>query len=150
MQSLLESKPQRVDSGEEAQHGGLLDQLENCVDFTDRDDDRDLELSAGSYELERGPFSRAGESKELLEGLLSDVDGTSRPVSIVLDEEEIVSQVVFGGGIGLALEEFRELANITDIGLLRALATAVKLKILLEAKEDGRQRFFVDRHDETP
>jgi hypothetical protein len=54
-------------------------------------------------------------------------------VSIVLDEEEIVSQVVFGSGIGLALEEFRELANIADIGLLRALATAVKLKILLEA-----------------
>lgn len=120
------------------------------MDFTDRDDDGNLELSAGSYELERGPFSRASESKELLEGLLSDVDGTSRPMSIVLDEEEIVSQVVFGGGIGLALEEFRELANIADIGLLRALATAVKLKILLEANEDGRQRFFVDRHDETP
>ena len=46
------------------------------MDFTDRDDDRDLELSAGSYELERGPFSRAGESKELLESLLRDVDGT--------------------------------------------------------------------------
>jgi hypothetical protein len=124
--------------------------FEKSVHFTDGDDDGDLELSAGSYELERGPFSRAGESKELLEGLLSDVDGTSRPVSIVLDEEEIVSQVVFGGGIGLALEEFRELANIADIGLLRALATAVKLKILLEANEDGRQRFFVDRHHETP
>jgi hypothetical protein len=54
------------------------------------------------------------------------------------------------GLIGLALEEFRELANIADIGLLRALATAVKLKILLEANEDGRQRFFVDRHHETP
>lgn len=48
------------------------------------------------------------------------------------------------------VEGFRELANIADIGLLRPLATAVKLKILLEANEDGRQRFFVDRHDETP
>ena len=76
MQSFLESEPQRIDGGEEAQHGGLLDQLENCVDFTDRDDDGNLELSAGSYELERGPFSRAGESKELLESLLRDVDGT--------------------------------------------------------------------------
>ena len=64
------------------------------MDFTDRDDDRDLELSAGSYELERGPFSRAGESKELLEGLLSDVDGARRPVSIVLDEEQIISRII--------------------------------------------------------
>ena len=71
-------------------------------------------------------------------------------MAIILDEEEIISQIIFGGGIGIALEEFRELANIADIGLLRALATAVKLKILLEANEDGRQRFFVDRHDETP
>jgi hypothetical protein len=108
--------------------------FEKSVHFTDGDDDGDLELSAGSYELERGPFSRAGESKELLEGLLSDVDGARRPVSIVLDEEEIVSQVVFGSGIGIALEEFCELTNIADIGLLRALASAVKL----EAKEDGR------------
>ena len=55
-------------------------------------------------------------------------------MAVVLDEEEIVSQVVFGSGIGIALEEFCELANIADIGLLRALASAVKL----EAKEDGR------------
>jgi hypothetical protein len=109
-----------------------------------------LELSAGSYELERVPFSRAGERKELLEGLRSDVDGAVRPVSIILDEEQIVSQVVFGCGIGIALEEFCELTNIADIGLLRALTSAVKLESLLEAKEDGRQRFFVDRHDETP
>ena len=54
-------------------------------------------------------------------------------MAIILDEEEIISQIIFGSGIGLALEEFRELANIADIGLLRALATAVKLKILLEA-----------------
>ena len=71
-------------------------------------------------------------------------------MAIILDEEEIISQIIFGGGIGLALDEFRELANIADIGLLRALASAVKLKILLEANEDGRQRFFVDRHHETP
>jgi hypothetical protein len=93
--------------------------FEKSVHFTDGDDDGDLELSAGSYKLESVPFSRAGERKELLEGLLSDVDGTSRPVSIVLDEEEIVSQVVFGSGIGLALEEFRPLGLLLSAILVK-------------------------------
>ncbi len=87
MESFLEPESQGVDDEEEAMHGGLFYQLEKSVNFTDGDDDGDLELSAGSYELESVPVSRAGESKELLEGLLSDVDGASRPVSIVLDEE---------------------------------------------------------------
>ncbi len=38
--------------------------------------------------------TRAGERKELLEGLLSDVDGARRPVSIVLDEEQIISRII--------------------------------------------------------
>ncbi len=87
MESFLEPKSQGIDDEEEARHGRLFDQLEKCVDFTDRDDDWDLEFSACSHELERVPVSRAGERKKLLQGLLSDLDGTGRPVSLILDEE---------------------------------------------------------------
>lgn len=150
IESFLQPESQRVDDGEEAQHGGFFDQLEERMNFTDGDDDRDFELASRSYELESGPISRARKGEELLKGLLSDVDSASRPVPIIFNEEEIISQVVFGSGIRISFKEFSELANITDIGFLRPLDSAVKLKILLEANEDGGQRFFVDRHRETP
>ena len=69
---------------------------------------------------------------------------------IVLDIEQISSQVIFGSGIRIAFKELGELPHISNVGLLRPLFEAVKLKVLLEANENRRQRFFVDGHSETP
>ncbi len=69
---------------------------------------------------------------------------------IVFDIEQISSQIVFGGGIRIAFKEFGEHPHISHVGLLRPLFEAVKLKVLLEADEDRRQRLFVDGHSETP
>ena len=69
---------------------------------------------------------------------------------IVFDIEKISSQVIFGSGLWLAFKELGELPNISNIRLLRPFFLAVKLKILLKANEDRRQRIFVDGHSETP
>ncbi len=115
-----------------------------------RDDDGNFELASRSDELQSGPISLASQGEEFLESLQSDVDSACRPVPIIFNEGQIVSQMVLGGGIGIAFKEFGELAHITNVGLLRPLASAVKLKIWLEANEDGRQSIFVDGHRETP
>ena len=69
---------------------------------------------------------------------------------IVLDIEQISSQVIFGSGIRIAFKELGELPRISNVGLLRPLFETVKLKVLLEANENRRQRFFVDGLSETP
>ena len=74
--------------------------------------------------------------------ILCRMDGKGIPVEPFFAENQYC-----GIGIGIALEEFCELA---DIGLLRPFATTIKLKISLEVNEDRRQRCFVDRHHETP
>jgi hypothetical protein len=58
------------------------------------------------------------------------MDGKGIPVEPFFAENQYC-----GIGIGIALEEFCELA---DIGLLRPFATAIKLKISLEVNEDRR------------
>jgi hypothetical protein len=102
MESFLEPESQGVDDSKEAEHGGLLEESQECVHFPDRDDNRDFEFAFGSNELEGVPFLWASEGKELLKSLLSDVNGACGPVAIILNEEKVVSEIVFGRGIGIA------------------------------------------------
>ena len=69
---------------------------------------------------------------------------------IVLDIEQISSQIIFGSGIRIAFKELGELPHISNVRLLRPLFEAVTLNVLLQANGNRRPRFFVDGRSETP
>lgn len=110
VKSFLESQPEGVDDREEAVHGRFFDQFQKGVDFTDREDDRYFLFDFDAGQLECFPIARNGESEELLEGLLSHVDGAGAPLFGIDDMEQVASEVVFGGGGGIFGEEFVELS----------------------------------------
>ena len=71
-------------------------------------------------------------------------------MQVIFYEQQVVSQIVFGGGVWFAFEEFREFADGSAVGFLRTLFETVKLQVLFEANEDWGQRIFVFGHSETP
>lgn len=110
MKSFLESQSEGVNDREEAVHGRFFDQFQKGVHFADREDDGYFLIDFDASQLECFPIARNGESEELLEGLLSDVDGAGAPLFGIDDVEQVTSEVVFGGGGWIYGEEFVELS----------------------------------------
>ncbi len=73
------------------------------MNFADRKHDRQFEFATDSQEFEGSPVFRAGDFEEFFDTLLSDVDGARGPVQVILDKQQVISQIVFGGGIRFPL-----------------------------------------------
>ena len=91
MEGFLKPKSQGIDDGEEAMHGGFLNQLEERLHFRHREDRWDFLFHLDSDELESLPIPGACQSEELFEGLVSDVDGGGFPLLAFRDMEEVTS-----------------------------------------------------------
>jgi len=94
MECFLESESERIDGGEEAQHGGLFDEFQKDLNFVDSENGRQLEFLLDLEFFESWPIARAGFRKEEFQGAVSDVDGAVAPLSLVLDVEEVIPQVI--------------------------------------------------------
>lgn len=82
MEGFLKPQSEGIDDGEEAVHGGFLNQLEERLHLGHGEDRWDFLFHLNSDELESLPISGACQSEELLEGLVSDVDGGGFPLLV--------------------------------------------------------------------
>jgi hypothetical protein len=149
MKSFLEPESEHVDDGKEAEHRRLLDDLQEDKDFRDRKDDRQFQLRLDAHELQDRPIARASELKEPLDPVLSDVDGTWLPLELVLDVEQVVSDIVLGSRVGITLKKLGEFSDSSSVGFLSSFGESIKLEVLLEPDEDRRKRVLVFRHDDV-
>jgi hypothetical protein len=136
MESFLKPESHGIDDGKEAVHGGFINQFEERMHFGHGENRWDFLFDLDTNELESLPISGACQSKELLEGLVGDVDGGGFPQLGLRDVEEVTPQILFGGRVGIGAEEFGELSEHADIGLLSAFPFAVNLEIVLEPDGD--------------
>ena len=124
MERLLQPQPQGIDGPEEALQAGLADGGDQLIDFGDGQHGGQLELLGDAQLLERGPFPRAGVAIEELESGVGDLEGIAFPLLVVLDEQQVASQVVFGGQVGRLVEPLGELADRAEVGFVSPLAEA--------------------------
>ena len=101
----------------------------------------------GAFRLDR-PHGH-GQSEELLECLVSDVDGGWFPELVFRDMKEVTTEVFFTGRVGFVPEEFGKLSEHAYVGLLSANPFPVNLEIMLESNSDRRLGFQVFGHDDN-
>lgn len=101
----------------------------------------------GAFRLDRP--HRHGPSEELLECLVSDVDGGWFPELVFRDMKEVTTEVFFTGRVGFVPEEFGKLSEHAYVGLLSAYPFPVNLEIVLESNSDRRLGFQVFGHDDN-
>ena len=130
-------------------HGGFLDQFEECLHFGSGENRWDFLFHLNAHERESLPISWACQSKELLECLVSDVDGGWFPELVFRDMKEVTTEVFFTGRVGFGPEEFGKLSEHAYVGLLSANPFPVNLEIMLESNSDRRLGFQVFGHDDN-
>lgn len=115
-----------------------------------RGEDRwDFLFDLDTNERESLPISWACQSKELLECLVSDIDGGWFPELVFRDMKEVTTEVFFTGRVGFVREEFGKLSEHAYVGLLSANPFPVNLEIMLESNSDRRLGFQVFGHDDN-
>jgi hypothetical protein len=85
---------------EEAFQGGLAEGVDELIDFGDGQHGEQLELPADAELAEGGPVPRASVAIEELEPGVGDLEGIGFPVLVVLDEQQVAAEIVFGGAVG--------------------------------------------------
>jgi hypothetical protein len=88
VESFVESQPQRIDDGKEADHRWLIDESQEYLDFFDGQDSGQFDLLLNLEHFESGPLAGTRLVEEELEPTVGDVEGALAPLSIVFDVEE--------------------------------------------------------------
>jgi len=97
MEGLLQSESQGIDGPEEALHGRLVDGVDELIDFRSGEDGGELGLFGDAQLAEGGPLSGASVVVEELETGVGDLEGIAFPLLVVLDEQEVSSEIILGG-----------------------------------------------------
>jgi hypothetical protein len=69
-------------------------------------------------------------AEEELESAVGDLERIRLPLLIILDEQQIATEVVFGCLVGRLLEPLGELADSAEVGLVRPITQACQLQVL--------------------
>ena len=130
VECFLQTEPQRIDGPEEALHDRLADRRDELIDFGDGQDGGKFGLFGDSQLAERRPLSRTRMGVEELEPRVRDLQRIGFPLLIVLDEQQIASQIAFGGGTGRLLEPLSEFADSAEVGFVRPLTQPGQLHVV--------------------
>ena len=101
-QSCWEIKPTYASGPPQCGQGGRWG-IGNGLAATHKDRG-ELELFGDPQLAQSGPLSRAGAEVEKLETGVGDLEGVAFPLLVVLDEQQVASQIIFGGNLGRLVE----------------------------------------------
>jgi len=101
----------------------------------------------GAFLLDR-PYGD-GQSEELLECLVSDVDGGGFPELVFRDMKEVTTEVFFTGRVGFGPDAIGKLSEHAYVGLMSGFPVPVNLEIMLESNSDRKLGFQVFGHDDN-
>jgi hypothetical protein len=76
---------------------------------------------------------------EELESGVGDLEGIGLPLLVVFDEQQIASEVVFGGQVRRLVDPLGELADGAEVGLVGPFLEAGQLQILEHPLGQGRE-----------
>ena len=92
-----------MDNSKEAMHRRFFDQLEEQLDLDDSQNGWQIDFGLHSELFESWPIARTGQFEIELESVVGDIEGARSPVQFVFNIEDVLSEIIFGRGIGLAL-----------------------------------------------
>ena len=137
MECLLQAETQGIDSPEEALHGWLADAVDELIDLWNRQDGGELGLFGNAQLGECGPLSRAGAGVEELETGVGDLEGVAFALLVVLDEQQVASEIILGGQIGRLVEPLSELSDGAEVGLVGSVRQPGQLHVVKHLLGEG-------------
>lgn len=127
---LFQPQSQRIDGPEKAFQTGLANRVDQLIDFGDGQDRGQFELLGHAEFGQRGPVPGAGVAVEEFQSGVGDLERIGLPLLIVFDEQQIASEVVFGGLVGRLIDPLCELADLAEVGLVGPFFQAGQLQVL--------------------
>jgi hypothetical protein len=135
---LVEAEPERVDAPEEVQVAVGVYGVHDAVYLVAAQHVGQAPLGADLQALERRPLPRLGVPGEEADAVEGHLDGGSRELRLVHEEEEVLAQLCLTETVGRGGEVLGELTDCAQVGLLGALAQTGQLQILAHALTQGR------------
>jgi hypothetical protein len=137
--ALAEPEAARVDRGEARAVGVVPDCGQDTLHLLARQHRGESRLARGTRDLEHAPLSLQRLLEEELDPAERDRDRTACPALDVADVDEVGSDLILGEEVGGPTVVLRELADRSDVDLLRARGVSGELEVLGEALTETRQ-----------
>jgi hypothetical protein len=131
-----EPQAQRVDGLERDAIVGGADGGGEPSDLVDREDVGESLLAEDAEAFEGGPIARAGVRIEEFDAALGDAEGGGSEVAVVLEVEEILTELRLGEAIGRGVVVVGELADGAEVGVLGAGGEPGELEVVGHAQTE--------------